>query len=79
VQPAAAAVLFFVLGARAAYYWASSGRWLSGLERFFCAGIGLLCDLTYSLSFLSSLVLWIVRDPTVVRFGRPVAGQQRNA
>jgi glycosyltransferase involved in cell wall biosynthesis len=68
-------LLALILGARAAYYFASSGRWLNGLDRIYCAAIGLVCDLTYSFSFLWSLVLWIARDPSVVRFGKPVAQQ----
>jgi len=71
VRPAAGLALLGVLGARAAYYWSSSARWLSGLDRVYCAGVGIVCDLTYSLSFLWSLVVWVVRDPRVVRFGRP--------
>jgi glycosyltransferase involved in cell wall biosynthesis len=77
--PIASAALALMLGLRATYYFVSSGRWLSGIDRIFCAFIGLLCDLTYSLSFLGSLILWIARDPSVVRFGRPVADQGRGA
>lgn len=70
---AAGIALALILGARATYYFVSSGRWLTGLDRIFCAAIGLFCDWTYSLSFLWSLILWAVRDPSVVRFGKPVA------
>ncbi len=79
VWPLAGTLLALMLGARAAYYFLSSGRWLGGLDRVFCAVIGIVCDLTYSLSFLWSLVLWIARDPSVVRFGKPVAEQGRGA
>lgn len=72
-------ILAVLLGSRAAYYFISSGRWLKGFERVYCAGVGLVCDLTYSLSFLWSLVLWIARDPSVVRFGKPVIQQGRSA
>lgn len=70
---AAVPVLLVLLGARGAYYLHSSGRWLTGMDRLACAAIGILCDLTYSVSFLWSLILWVVRDPRVVRFGRPTA------
>jgi glycosyltransferase involved in cell wall biosynthesis len=75
LTPALGLALLAVLGARGAYYWSSSGRWLSGIDRVSCAGIGIVCDLTYSLSFLWSLVLWIVRDPRIARFGRPLTDQ----
>jgi len=66
-------LLAAVVGARALYYWRSSGSWLSGFERLACAGVGLVCDLTYSFSFLGALVLWTLRDPRILRFGRPVS------
>jgi glycosyltransferase involved in cell wall biosynthesis len=75
VVPSAGLALLAVLAARGGYYWSSSARWLSGLDRLWCAAIGLVCDMTYSLSFLWSLVLWIVRDPRVVRFGRAATDQ----
>ncbi len=59
------------LAARGAYYWKSSGKWLSGLERVFCGLIGLACDLTYGLSFLSALLSWSLRRPDIIRFGKP--------
>ena len=63
-----------VVAARALYYWRSSARWLKGADRLFCAGMGLVCDLTYGLSFLSALVTWAISDPRILRFGRPMPG-----
>ncbi len=63
-----------LLLARGGYYFTSSRRWLAGLDRLYCALIGLACDLTYGTSFLAALVVWAVRDPSIIRFGKPPAG-----
>ncbi|MFT4571084.1 MAG: glycosyltransferase involved in cell wall biosynthesis [Hyphomicrobiaceae bacterium] len=77
--PPAAALVACAVGARALWYWSYAGRWLKGLERIFAALVGIACDLTYSASFLSALVLWTVRDPSIVRFGRPPLKQESKA
>lgn len=63
-----------LLAARGLYYFSSSKRWLGGLDRVYCALIGLVCDLTYGSSFAAALVMWAVRDPSIIRFGKPVGG-----
>ena len=69
--PAAPLGALALLAARGTYYFVASGRWLSGFDRLFCAAVGLLCDMTYGTSFLSALVQWSVKDPSILRFGRP--------
>ena len=59
----AAWLLAALLFARGAYYWSAAGRWLSGLQRVYTGLLGIACDITYSLSFLSALMLWTLRDP----------------
>ncbi len=62
-----------VLGGRGFYYWSSSGRWLNGAERLFSVVVGLACDVTYSLSFLTALVTWSIKNPEILRFGKAAA------
>jgi glycosyltransferase involved in cell wall biosynthesis len=69
--PPLAAVVGLAVGARALWYWSYAGRWLGGAERLFAALIGVACDVTYSVSFLVGLAVWTLRDPSIVRFGRP--------
>lgn len=71
---AAAVALTAILLARGAHYWNSAAGLLSGLNRVFGAVVGIGCDVTYGTSFLTSLVYWAVKDPTIVRFGRPATG-----
>ena len=75
--PAVALLATALLAARGLYYWRSAARWLKGADRVFCAGMGLVCDLTYGLSFLAALVTWTISDPRIVRFGRPMAGDSK--
>ena len=35
------------------------------------AVVGIGCDVTYGTSFLTSLVYWALKDPSIVRFGKP--------
>jgi len=65
-------VLAALLVARGAHYWLAASRWLVGRDRLFAAGIGLACDITYGLSFITALGYWAARDPSIIRFGRPV-------
>jgi glycosyltransferase involved in cell wall biosynthesis len=69
--PAAWWALALMLGARAAWYWSSASRWLSGLHQIFAALVGLACDLTYGSSFVVALITWTLKDPSILRFGRP--------
>ncbi len=63
--------LLALVALRAGHYWLNSRRWLSGIERLYCAGIGLACDVTYSLSFLSALVGWAIQEPSLIGLGKP--------
>jgi hypothetical protein len=71
---AAAFALLAVLAGRGFHYWQRARPWLGGRDRAFAAFIGLACDITYGFSFLGALVYWALKDPSIVRFGRPVPG-----
>jgi glycosyltransferase involved in cell wall biosynthesis len=74
-RPSALLLLGALVVARAIHYFVSAGRWLAGRDRWFAAGIGVACDLTYGLSFLGALVYWVLTKPSIVRLGRrPAAG-----
>jgi hypothetical protein len=45
------------------------------MSRVFGAIVGIGCDVTYGTSFLASLVYWALKDPAIVRLGRPAAGR----
>jgi glycosyltransferase involved in cell wall biosynthesis len=64
-------LLAAVVGARMLHYWNSAAGLLSGVNRLFGAMIGVGCDVTYGTSFLTSLVYWATKDPSIVRFGKP--------
>jgi glycosyltransferase involved in cell wall biosynthesis len=70
----AALALIALLGARAFHYWTRARPWLSGADRVFAALVGIACDITYGFSFLGALVYWALKDPSIVRFGKPIAG-----
>jgi glycosyltransferase involved in cell wall biosynthesis len=74
VSEMAAILLAAILVVRGAHYWKSAEGLLSGLHRFTGAAVGIGCDVTYGLSFLTSLVYWTLKDPSIVRFGRPAPG-----
>lgn len=74
VSDAAALALGAILVARGAHYWNSAAGLLTGASRLFGAVVGIGCDVTYGASFLTSLVYWALKDPAIVRLGRPTAG-----
>jgi glycosyltransferase involved in cell wall biosynthesis len=74
----AGTLLALILAARGLHYWNSAAGLLTGSSRLFGALVGIGCDVTYGASFLASLVTWAVKDPTIVRFGRPASGPARS-
>lgn len=71
VSQTAGLALAAIVVARGAHYWNSAAGLLSGVNRLFGAAVGIGCDVTYGASFLSSLVMWSIRRPDIVRFGKP--------
>jgi glycosyltransferase involved in cell wall biosynthesis len=74
-SPAAAIALLAILAGRGVHYWRSAAGLLSGIDRMFGAIVGIGCDLTYGTSFLTSLVYWALKDPSIVRFGKPASAR----
>ncbi len=66
-------VLALLIALRAVHYWWQARPWLGGLERFYAAGLGIVCDLTYGLSFLAAVVTWPLREPSLLRPARGTA------
>lgn len=71
VSSTAAIALAAIVALRGAHYWNSAAGLLTGVNRLFGAAVGIGCDVTYGTSFLTSLVYWALKDPSIVRFGRP--------
>lgn len=67
-------VLAAIVVVRGAHYWNQAAGLLSGVHRLSGAVVGIGCDVTYGTSFLTSLVYWALKDPSIVRFGKPAAG-----
>jgi len=74
VSETAALLLAAIVVARGLHYWNSARGRLSGMNRLAGAAVGIGCDVTYGTSFLSSLVYWAMKDPSIVRFGKPAQG-----
>jgi glycosyltransferase involved in cell wall biosynthesis len=73
VSQTAGAILAGIVVTRIVHYWNSADGLLTGMNRLFGAVIGVGCDVTYGSSFLASLVTWTLKDPSIVRFGKPAA------
>lgn len=74
VSETAGLALAAIVLARGAHYWKQAAGLLTGMNRLFGAAVGIGCDVTYGSSFLASLLTWSIKDPSIVRFGKPAQG-----